>query len=178
MKYRSRLFNFNRSTPLPKQIYIRYCTTICDAVSEPSRERFNSLVKKCSRILFRVYALFDSFTEMRCAECSRLFPTFVRWLAFFPVTLWDMISYKVTTPTFVILTHLQWSMNIQLWVFFTSIKHEYFTYYLFRKHRPVKVNVYKIVFIKLRFGSKIPSFLQPDVWKLKEDVKFFLFYWC
>ena len=46
MKYRSRLFNFNRSTPLPKQIYIRYCTTICDAVSEPSRERFNSLVKK------------------------------------------------------------------------------------------------------------------------------------
>ena len=118
MKYRSRLFNFNRSTPLPKQIYIRYCTTICDAVSEPSRERFNSLVKKCSCILFRVYALFDSFTEMRCAECSRLFPTFVRWLAFFPVTLWDMISYKVTTPTFVILTHLQWSMNIQLWVFF------------------------------------------------------------
>ena len=118
MKYRSRLFNFNRSTPLPKQIYIQYCTTIFDAVSEPSRERFNSLVKKCSRILFRVYALFDSFTEMRCAECSRLFPTFVRWLAFFPVTLWDMISYKVTTPTFVILTHLQWSMNIQLWVFF------------------------------------------------------------
>lgn len=72
MKYRSRLFNFNRSTPLPKQIYIQYCTTIFDAVSEPSRERFNSLVKKCSRILFRVYALFDSFTGN--ALCRMLAP--------------------------------------------------------------------------------------------------------
>ena len=134
---------------------------------------------KNALVFYFEYMLFLILSpEMRCAECSRLFPTFVRWLAFFPVTLWNMISYKVTTPTFVILTHLQWSMNIQLWVLFTSIKHEYFTYYLFRKHRPVKVNVYKIVFIKLRFGSKIPSFLQPDVWKLKEDVKVFLFYWC
>ena len=118
MKYRSRLFNFNRSTPLPKQIYIRYCTTICDAVSEPSRERFNSLVKKCSRILFRVYALFDSFTGNALCRMLAPFSNLCALASFFSSYLWNMISYKVTTPTFVILTHLQWSMNIQLWVFF------------------------------------------------------------